>query len=151
MSCAGKLARVPPLAAGLGGGQWLLLGWAAGPLLAPPDAPHSPGRLPRLLHVRRCAAVPCPRPDRPLLCAATAVPRSHLSSYSSWTACMWQFITDPSVGQAGVMTKRISRTGGDSPTSDAKDGGKGMAAVARLFTPASAMPLLRGITPAAIH
>ena len=59
---------------------------------------------------------------------------------------MWRFITDPSVGRRGIMTMRASRAGGDGPAA-----GTGTAGVARLFTPASAMPLLRGIAPAAIH
>ena len=39
------------------------------------------------------------------------------------------------------MTKRLERTGGT---------GQGIAAAACHFTPASAMPLLRGITPLSV-
>lgn len=74
---------------------------------------------------------------------------NHLSCYSSWTYCMYKFISDPSVGRAGVMTKRVERIGG-SDDSNSK-GGSGLAAAARRFTPAMAMPLLRGLTPTAIH
>ncbi|KAG7670654.1 putative Sphingolipid delta(4)-desaturase DES1-like [Nannochloris sp. 'desiccata'] len=64
---------------------------------------------------------------------------NHLVSYDTWTQCMWKFITDPKVGVNGVMTKRVKRTGAGK----ANDGEKP-------FTPASNMPLLRGITAASV-
>jgi hypothetical protein len=65
---------------------------------------------------------------------------NQLTSYPTWAAVIWKFITDPQVGARGVMTKRVMRTGGSSG-----------AAAAHLLTPASAMPLLRGILPGGIH
>lgn len=75
--------------------------------------------------------------------------------------CMYKFIFDRSVACRGVMTKRVDRMGGlapaepgtDTATKAASAGpvGTGLAAAARLFTPASSMPLLRGITPASIN
>ena len=65
---------------------------------------------------------------------------AHLTSYPSWCHVIWRFVFDPAVGAKGVMTYRSERTGGT-------DG----APAARFLTPASAMPLLRGITPASIH
>lgn len=50
---------------------------------------------------------------------------------------MWKFIMDPNVGQNGVMTKRVERTGSEKAT-------KGEIP----FTPANEMPLLRGVTAA---
>lgn len=70
---------------------------------------------------------------------------AHLTSYTSWTAVMWRFITDPSICITGVMTKRVARTGGAAVPAS----GRGKAAPAA--TPASAMPLLRGITSSSIH
>lgn len=61
---------------------------------------------------------------------------AHLASYPSWTGVIWRFLTDPSVGRRGVMTKREARTGG---------------APAPALTPACSMPLLRGVTAGAIR
>ncbi|KAL4853787.1 Sphingolipid delta(4)-desaturase DES1-like [Chlorella vulgaris] len=67
---------------------------------------------------------------------------SELTSYPNWTYVIWKFVTDSSVGKAGVMTKRLERLGGTT--------GGASADKARYFTPASAMPLMRGITPTSI-
>jgi len=63
----------------------------------------------------------------------------HLVSYETWTYVMWKFITDPKVGQMGVMTKRVQRTG----AGQAKKG-------ERPYTSAEDMPLLLGISAACI-
>lgn len=78
---------------------------------------------------------------------------AQLTSYPNWTQCMWQFITDPTVGQKGVMTKRASRTGGSIQVALSATSGAcaAAAAIAAGMKPASDMPLLRGIGPISIN
>lgn len=71
----------------------------------------------------------------------TLHPATPLPTLASRSYVIWKFITDPTVGQNGVMTKRASRTGVDA----------GGLVPLHLLTPASAMPLMRGITPASIN
>jgi hypothetical protein len=98
-------------------------------------------------HHPRCPPAHCPPACRlPLLRGIAPEFYAHLTSYPSWTGVIWRFITDPTVGAAGVMTKRVERSGGSKGALLASS-----PPASALFRPAAMMPLLKGVTASAIN
>ena len=104
-------------------------------------APPAPSPTPTHTHPPRRRRPAC---RLPLLRGIAPEFYAHLTSYPSWTGVIWRFITDPTVGAAGVMTKRVERSGGSKGALPASG-----PPAAALFRPSAMMPLLKGITASA--